>query len=69
MSVLPFSEPTSLDGDLRKAEAELAASLSALDGDVRARLEEVIRADELDPFEVRSLGRFDKADALGILQR
>lgn len=54
---------------LRKAEADLAAALDALDEAVRSRLEEIIRTDELDPFEVRSLGKFDVADAMDILGR
>lgn len=54
---------------LRKAEAELAIALDALDEAVRSRLEEIVRADELDPFEVRALGKFDVADAMDILAR
>lgn len=44
-------------------------ALSALDEDVRARLEGLIKPDELDPFELRALGRFDKGDAMDILER
>ncbi|CBN79324.1 conserved unknown protein [Ectocarpus siliculosus] len=55
--------------NLRKTEAELAATVAALDADVRGRLSELVKPDELDPFEVRALGKFDTADALDILDR
>ena len=45
------------------------AALAALDDAVRARVEELVRPDELDPFEVRALGKFAVTDALDILQR
>ena len=54
---------------LRKAETELAAALEALDESIRDRLEEILRPDELDPFEVRALGKFDVVDAMDILAR
>lgn len=50
-------------------EAERAVALSALDGDVRARLEGLVQPNELDAFEIRALGKFDKADAVDILGR
>ena len=55
--------------DLKKTEAELVAALAALDEAVRAKVGQLVRPDELDPFEVRALGKFDVADALDILER
>lgn len=55
--------------DLRKTEAELGLALAALDAGVRSRLQELVKPEELDPFEVRALGRFDVTDAMDILER
>lgn len=63
------SHLTLLNTDLRKAEAESVAAVAALDETVRARLEELVRPDELDSFEVRALGKFDVVDAMDILDR
>eukprot|EP00752_Nemacystus_decipiens_P013835 g12284.t1 len=55
--------------NLRKTEAELAATLSSLDPKVREKLGELVKPDDLDPFEVRALGQFNTGDALDILER
>lgn len=55
--------------DLQKMEAELGVALAALDAGVRSRLEELVKPEELDPFEVRALGKFGVTDAMDILER
>lgn len=50
-------------------EAERVAALAALEEDVRDRLAELVQPDDLDAFEIRALGQFDKADAMDILGR
>lgn len=43
--------------DLRKMEAELGLALAALAAGVRSRLQELVKPEDLEPFEVRALGR------------
>lgn len=43
--------------------------MASLTPAVRDRLSELVKPDDLDPFEVRALGKFDTVDALDILSR
>ena len=65
----PLCPANEINVDLRKAEAELAATLASLDPTVKERLGDLVKPDDLDPFEVRALGQFSADDALNILDR